>query len=287
MAFKASKTRGRRTQPVAKGTQLIANAGIADAYAKSIKELIDAMMKDYRSELSAGEKHPDVEELYSGDASPTSFFKRILGRLDKKWRGVFTSFAKRHAEAFTKQVNNYSAFSTNHSLKQLGLDNPKDATTQRMSESIAAAIQENVALITNIQESYAKDIEGYVFRSIASPNPTENGIDQLMGNLMDTGDMSKRRAQLIAQDQNLKLYSALNKERMESNGVEKFQWKHSSAGKYPRHTHMEREKEDVGYGPGIFRFDSPELWEGPESDRGLPGQAIRCRCRMIPVIDLS
>jgi uncharacterized protein with gpF-like domain len=286
MAFKASKARGKRKEPVARGTQLVPNAALKEAYAKKIKTLIDRMVDDYKDELFQGFGHKDVEFFYGEDASTTAIFKRILGRLDRKWRGVFAAFAKTHANWFASKVNTYSSFTVKHSLKSLGLAEPKDINTQNIKETLQATIAENVNLITNIQEDFAKNIEGLIFRSIASDNPEDNS-PAVIRELMERGNMTKRRATLIAEDQNSKLYSALNSERMQQNGVELFGWKHSSAGKYPRESHIAREKEDVGYGPGIFRFDSPELWEGPKADRGLPGQAIRCRCRMIPIIQLG
>lgn len=263
------------------------NAGIRDEYERGMHILIAKMEEDYRRELTRGFRHEDVEDFYTEDASVTAIFKRLLQRLDRKWRSRFADFAKEHAARFTAKVNTYSSFTTIHSLKQLGLDKPKDVNTEKLAETLRSAALENANLITNVQADFAKSIAGDVFRSIASPVPSENGSDKVLAALTERGAMTKRRASLIAEDQNSKLYSALNAERMNQNGITKFRWKHSSAGKYPRESHIERQKENVGYGPGIFRFDSPELWEGPKSDQGLPGQAIRCRCRMIPVIDLS
>lgn len=288
MAFTASKERKRKSrEPVAQGKPLVANAGLEDAYSSELKKLIDRMVADYRAELSDAFNAPPVEEHFTEDASATHYLKRTLQKLDRKWRTIFAPFAKRHAEAFTAKANKYSEFSAKHSLKQLGIDEPKDAQTAEIKETLQASIQENVALITNIQEKFANDIEGVVFRSVASNNPEEQGSDKVLSFLMDQGNMTKRRAQLIAEDQNSKLYTNLNKVRMEQNGVSKFKWRHSSASKYPRESHIRREKDDIGYGPGIYRFDSPELWEGPENDQGLPGEAIRCRCRMIPIIDVD
>lgn len=287
MAFKASSIRQRKRKPLAQGKALVANAGVADAYAKSMTDLVARMEEDYRKLFHSGFKDESVVEFYGEDASPSAILKRILGRLDRKWRGVFTTFAKEQAAKFTDKVDTHSSFQARYVLKGMGLENPKDANTEKMRETLQASIAENVSLITNIQEKFATDIEGVVFRSLASSDPKETGTNSVMKALMERGDMSKRRAQLIAQDQNNKLYSALNAERMQQNKVELFKWKHVAGNKTSRQTHVERQTDDVGYGPGIYRFDSPELWEGPEADRGLPGQAIRCYCRMIPIIDLD
>lgn len=288
MAYRASKERKRKgREPLVQGKQLVASAALDDAYSSELKSLIDRMVKDYRAELSQAFDAPPVEDHFTEDASATHYLKRTLQKLDRKWRSVFVPFAKRAAENFTAKANKYSEFTAKHSLKSLGIDKLKDAPTKEIQETLLSSIQENVALITNIQEKFANDIEGVVYRSVASNNPEELGSDKVMKFLMEQGDMTKRRATLIAEDQNSKLYTNLNKVRMDQNGISKFRWKHSSASKYPRHTHIERQTQDVGYGPGVFRFDSPELWEGPENDQGLPGEAIRCRCRMIPVVDID
>jgi uncharacterized protein with gpF-like domain len=288
MAFKASKERKRKArEPIAQGTQLIASAAISDAYGSDLKALIDRMVKDYHAELSAAMQAPSAEGVLTEDASVTGLMKRTLQRLDRKWRGIFAPYAKRAAEAFVAKTDKYSQFSAKHSLKSLGIDQPKDVKTQEIKNSLQSAIEQNVSLITNIQEKFATEIEGVVYRSIASSNPEELGADKIMDFLKDREGMTKRRAQFIAEDQTSKLYTALNKSRMEQNGVSKFKWKHSSASLHPRQTHIDRQYQDVGYGPGIFRLDSPELWEGPEQDQGLPGEAIHCRCRMIPIVDLD
>lgn len=286
MAFRASKERKAKAKPVAQGGQLIANAGIEDWYYKSLKNAIQEMTDEYRRELVRAFSKRDVQAYYTADASPISIMKRTLRRLNTKWREVFAAFANTHATSFAKKGDDFAAFSSRHSLKKLGIDDPKDATQFALGEILKSSIAENVALITNIQQDFANDIEGTVYRSLASNNP-DSGSQAVVEHLKTREGITDRRAKIIARDQNSKLYTNLNKVRMEANGVEKFRWKHSSAGKVPRHTHIDRERQDVGYGPGVFRLDSPELWEGPRNDQGLPGEAINCRCRMIPIISLD
>lgn len=286
MAFRASKERTRRRKPIAEGRQLIPNAGLEEWYRKELDRQIREMVADYKKELGYAFRKKPVVKYYAEDASPTSIMTRSLRRLRTKWEDVFERFSKRTAENFAAKGDDYSKFSSKHSLKSLGLDNPKDPKASIISEAVKASIQENVALIKNIQQDFAQDIEGNVYRSLASNDP-EQGTNFVMKELIERGEMTKRRAHTIARDQNSKLYANLNKARMEANGVEKFEWVHSSAGKVPRQSHIERQYQDVGYGLGIFRFDSPELYQGPKNDRGIPGESINCRCRARPVLDLS
>lgn len=284
MAFSASKERKRKTKPLATGKQLVANAGIEAWYRDDLDALIGDMLADYRAELQDAYKKRTVKEYYTADASATSIMNRTLRRLRTKWTEIFGKFADRHALMFADKANRYSEFSAKHSLKSLGLDDPKDAKKSEIRDVLQASIAENVALIKNIQQDVANDVEGAVYRSLASNDPTQ-GTTAVMEELVERGGITRRRAAVIARDQNSKLYTNLNKARMEANGVEKFKWKHSSAGKTQRRVHVDRQTQDVGYGPGIFRFDSPELWEVRQADAGLPGEAINCRCRMVPVFD--
>jgi uncharacterized protein with gpF-like domain len=64
---------------------------------------------------------------------------------------------------------------------------------------------------------------------------------------------------------------------MDQNGVEEFEWLHSSAGKVPRQTHVDKDGM-------VFKVNDPRLWEGPKADQGPPGWAINCRCRAVPII---
>lgn len=287
MAFKASTERGRKKKVAGEGKQLFINAGVEAWYRKELDREILAMTQDYREAIRGCFENRSVRAFYTEDAAAANVFQGAMTRLRKKWAKRFEDLAKRLAPAFVQKGETYSAFTTKHVLKGLGVMDPNNPKSVDLHNALQASVAENVALITNIQQDFAKGIEGDVYRSIASNNPTENGSSKVMENLLKKEGITKRRAEVIARDQNAKLYTNLNKLRMEANGVKLFRWKHSSAGKTQRHTHLERQRQDVGYGPGIFRFDSPELWEGPQSDWGLPGEAINCRCRMQPIIDPS
>jgi SPP1 gp7 family putative phage head morphogenesis protein len=113
--------------------------------------------------------------------------------------------------------------------------------------------------------------------SLTSPDPEQQGVSGITNALREIGEFSEKRIELIARDQNAKLYASLNIKRLEDNGVEYFRWLHSSAGKVPRQTHLDHDGE-------VYRINDPRLWEGPKADQGPPGWAINCRCRMRPLI---
>lgn len=95
------------------------------------------------------------------------------------------------------------------------------------------------------------------------------------------GGISKKRAALIARDQTSKATTAINKTRMAGLGVKKFKWLHSYGGKEPRPLHK-----DVLNG-NIYSMEDPPVIDERTGERGLPGQLINCRCRMVPVIEFK
>jgi SPP1 gp7 family putative phage head morphogenesis protein len=157
------------------------------------------------------------------------------------------------------------------------MDNPVSEYTKNIRNTLQASVDFNHTLVTGIQNDIHEKIFSAVMLSLTSPNPEEQGASGIFNAIMKTKQFSKDRAELIARDQNSKVYASLNTERMRQAGVEKFRWIHSSAGKVPRQTHLDKDGE-------IFDIDDPRLWEGPKADRGPPGWAINCRCRAAPVI---
>lgn len=67
---------------------------------------------------------------------------------------------------------------------------------------------------------------------------------------------------------------------MASAGVKKFEWIHSGGGAEPRELH-------VSYDGQIFDLDNPSIIDRRTGQRGLPGQLIKCKCKMRPVIDFT
>ncbi|USN16338.1 head morphogenesis protein [Luteibacter phage vB_LflM-Pluto] len=279
MAFKASKVRKKRDRlPVAEGTQLFTSAAIREWYEGQLRAITRAMLGDYEKTIEGATKTKTAKQFFAQDASAASIFNEVLAALDKKWLNIFKNYAKVTAAAFTEKVDKHSKSTVWHSLSVAGVDAPAMAYTEAVSNTIKAAQDFNNTLITSIQEETHQQIYTSVMLSLTSPDPTQQGLQGIAAGLREAGIKSEKRIDLIARDQNSKLYASLNTERMKQNGVEKFRWVHSSAGKVPRPSHVAKDGK-------IFLVDDPELWTGPKADQGPPGWAINCRCRAVPVID--
>lgn len=279
MAFKASKERKRRAPgPVAEGTQLIASAAIRDWYQAQLRAITVSMLEDYKKTIGAALETKSLQRFYSQDASAQAQLSDVMAALNKKWISLFKTYAKATAEAFAEKVDKHSRSTCWHSLSTAGVQQPRMGYLESVSNTLGAAQKFNNTLITGIQADVHEKIFNSVMLSLTSPNPEEQGTSGIENALKKAGTFSRARIELIARDQNSKLYSSLNIERMKDNGVDKFKWIHSSAGKTPRPSHVSKDEE-------IFAMDDPRLWTGPKADQGPPGWAINCRCRAVPVID--
>lgn len=134
-----------------------------------------------------------------------------------------------------------------------------------VGDAIAKAREANIALVDKAHGEYANQIRDIL-------NDPENfglRVEELKDMLLERGDVSESRAELIARDQTLKLNGAISATRQQAAGVEQYVWS-TSLDDRVREEHAELEGQ-------TFSWDSP-----PEP--GHPGEDIQCRCVAIPVV---
>jgi SPP1 gp7 family putative phage head morphogenesis protein len=277
MAFQARKTRERkRPDPVGQGKPLTPSAPIRIWYQNQMWSVVKPMLEDYRTTIKAALEDPEVARFYAMDDTST-ILQRTLNALNKKWSDIFRGFAAQLSPKFVAKVDAQSKSSTWYSLSAAGVEQPRQAYTESVANTLQSSVDFNHTLITKIQEDVHEELYNSIMLSLTSPNPEEQGMSGIQNALNKVGITSKKRVDLIARDQNSKVYTSLATERMRQNGVEYFEWMHSSAGKVPRQTHVDKDGM-------VFQVDDPRLWTGPKADQGPPGWAINCRCRMKPLI---
>jgi len=121
-------------------------------------------------------------------------------------------------------------------------------------------VAENTALIKDVPEKLAKDIEAIIRRGTMAGA----SVRDLQKQIRDRWPMTEHRAKLIAQDQTLKLNASLTRHRLEGVGVKKYTWR-TVRDERVRHSHAEREGKVYS-------------WDKPPPD-GNPGTPVRDRCR--------
>lgn len=266
-----------------KGTRLALPAGVADRYRAKLQFLANRMTIETAREFVMLWKHDDVQAYlaaHSGvamDISPASQARLLAAKLKARFDQLFNENAKTYAESMVDQANNASSANVFMSLKELsgGLSfKTKGVMTPVMREFLKATVAENVSLIKSIPSEYFRKIEGQVNRSIISGG----GLQQLTEYFVEQHGVEERRAKTIAIDQTHKAYNGLNKGRMQAVGIKAFQWIHSGGGLHPRPHHL------YDLNGKTFTWDKLPIIDLDSGERGIPGQAINCRCTMVPVV---
>lgn len=272
-----------------RGQQLNYNASQQARYKRALMELVQQMTEETKTKVirlfnssTAQEFHEQQQEAEAMDASVASMARKLMNQLLGKFTALFASKAATIAENMVAGASQTSATTLHTSLKQLsgGLSLKTSVVPEGMEDVSKALITENVNLIKSIPQQYLKDVSTQVYNSITFGR----GIADLVPAIQKAAGVVSRRTRNIALDQTRKAYNSINKQRMQSIGVKQFEWRHSGGGHHPRPSHQKM------HGV-IFDFDRLESQQAalgvPDDDRGIPGQAINCRCTMTPVLNFE
>jgi SPP1 gp7 family putative phage head morphogenesis protein len=276
---------------ILRGQQLNYNASLQRKYTLELKKMTKKMIDETNKQLKKLFNGEIADDFFSQqeniqkiamDASISSQARILTNYLLSKFNKLFSSKSKDLASKMVINSSEVSKSTLHSSLGKLsgGLSIKTGIIPTGMEDVSTAIIAENVSLIKSIPQEYFKNVTGAVMRSIT----TGNGIHDLAPEIQKYGKQTQRRAQNIALDQTRKAYNNINKQRLVSIGVKKFEWIHSYGGVSPRKSHIKID----GH---IFSFENLEAEQAelgvPESDRGIPGNPINCRCTINPVIDFS
>lgn len=286
-----------------------ANAGVHAWFRKRLDQEIDRMHRAvfwwvraaYRKQLDRIELAQDswpawqaraarwvelrtpIVELWDGewvhlpplamDAAPADLLEEVLAALRARWGQRFDRLAEEIAESFAKRAGATTDQAIEAALRAAGM-RVKFQISKAQSDQLAAAVQENVALIRSIPEQYLLGVEGAVMRSVREGR----NLAPLVAELQKTYGSTKKRAALIARDQNNKATAFLTKTRQLEIGVEQAVWVHSGAGKEPRPSHVKAGRDQVVY-------NVAEGWLDPALGKRIwPGTEINCRCTCRSII---
>lgn len=284
LAPKKQQWLGKRTVNL-KGTQLNYNVSQQLRYQRALLKLTREMTQEVTRRILSLFKTNNSKEFFKQqkkatmDASITSKSKKLMNELTKKFTQLFKQQAPTLADNMLNGSLKTSETNLKTSLKQLsgGLTLNTGVIPAGMEDVGKAIVAENVSLIKSIPVEYLDDIQGAVMRSITAGE----GAPDLEPLLKKYSGQTDRRVRNLALDQTRKAYNSINKQRMQSVGVKKFEWVHSGGGQHPRKSHQELDGK-------IFSFDDLPL-KGEEGfvNGQYPGQAINCACTMVPVIEFE
>jgi SPP1 gp7 family putative phage head morphogenesis protein len=245
------------------------NVGIEVKYRQRLTSLIAEMHKSLIYWLAA--TYRSNEPVLAQDTLPANALQKALKELRQRWEKRFEEMAPKLAEYFTKDVSQRSDASLQRILKQGGMS-VKFKSTRAQKDVVAAAVHENVSLIKSIPQRHLDEVEGLVMRSVQRGR----ALGELSKELQQRFGTTKRRAALIARDQNNKVSGTLQRARYVELGVQRALWVHSGGGKHPRPTHVKNSGKT---------FDVVNGWLDPAINKRIwPGSEINCRCVSRPVI---
>ena len=203
------------------------------------------------------------------DASPAVFMRDAMRKLASRWTKSFDRIAQKLADRFSTDAMKNSDVSLRNALDTAGFT-VEFKMTAPMNNALQATITENVGLIRSIPEKYFTEVEGLVMRSVARGRD----LSFLTNELQKRYGITRRRAALIARDQNNKATSVMQSARQRSLGITQGIWRHSHAGKEPRPSHVKADGEKFDLNKGMY-LDGKWV---------MPGEEINCRCTWSPVI---
>lgn len=146
------------------------------------------------------------------------------------------------------------------------------APTEEIGAAMREAATANVALIKSIPDEYLGKVKSTVEKAWTAGQRWET----LNGEIARIGQITERRARVIARDQVGKMNASFNEVRQTSVGIAEYSWSGVlDRRERPSHVAMEG---------SVQRWDSPPLVDG---ENVHPGEAVLCRCGAIPRVNFS
>lgn len=240
-----------------------ASAGVKAKYQAKLDALIAEMQADIVAEISSTyrENPPELAE----DASPARTLQALIARLTRKWQDQFAAAAPELADYFATAATDRAEGALRRILKKGGWTVKFDPT-RATNDVFQATLAENVGLIRSIASEHLSEVQGLVMRSVAAGRNLSTLTDELQHRYAIT----RRRAKLIALDQNNKATSSIVRTRQIELGLTEAEWMHSGGGKHPRPLHVKAGREKLRY----------DLRKGAYIGGKwiFPGEEINCRC---------
>lgn len=254
----------RKRTPTGKSKVLAAvhpNSGIEAAYRRKLDALVAEMHKSVLFWLSAAYKATPPK--MAADASPAEMLRRAFARVARRWQRRFDDMAPNLAKYFATASMERADGALASILKEGGMT-VEFKMTPAVNDAFRATLFENVNLIKSIPQQYLTQVQGSVMRSVQ----TGRDLGVLRKEIEARYELTRKRATLIAKDQNNKATAVITRARQSELGITQALWMHSSAGKHPRASHVAANGKPYDVAKGMF-LDG--VWT-------FPGHEINCRC---------
>ena len=272
---KQTRSRVRHTKTI---RPLRPSAGLEAWYRRELKKAVKEMSHSVEYWLRAVYRRRE-DEIIAEDASPAWNIWEDLKQTMRRWQKYFDELGERLARRFVGRLSKAEKARFEQALKDAGWT-VKFRTPRGVNNILQSAIIENVNLIKSIPEHYLTDVQSIVNVGI------QNGkdLDYITRELHKRYEITERRANMIARDQNNKVTAALDREHASNLGITEAVWVYTYGSKEPRHTHVEMDGKRFKLSEGLYD-------PNPKVARKIqPAELINCRCMyrmLLPEMDYS
>lgn len=238
-----------------------ANRGVEAAYRRRLEKLVEQMQRSiaYWVRAAYRQNEPEVAQ----DESPAMALRKRMNRLARIWQRRFNEASQPVAQEFAEKAMTAADISLRDALRQKGFS-VEFQMSRAANDVFQATIGENVGLIKSIASEHLQDVQGLVMRSVQQGRK----LDDLTQDLQKRYQVTRRRAEFIARDQNNKATATITRVRQQSLGITQAKWMHSAGGKHPRQSHVEANGKVYDVDKGMY-IDGAWI---------RPGELPNCRC---------
>ena len=214
-----------------------------------------------------------------------------IDELLRQYRELLKPWAAQTAERMLADVNRRDAAGWHKLGREIGQALGEEITSAPTQGAITDLYNYQIEQILKLPEDAAQHIrESRAFSAEIIQQmrgPAEEAMvggrrwEDLTQKVRSEGLHVQSSAETVARTETARAASTLQAVRAKHIGSELFHWR--TANDYEvRDLHRELAVRNVGYGPGIYRWDDPpELDDGRP---GLPGTIWNCRCYAAPVL---
>lgn len=245
------------------------NAGVQAWYRRRMDAAIKEMQDSLLYWLKANYRSAGLADGLAQDDSPAMIMRKAMRSLSQRWQARLANLADTLGKSFADRALTNSDVSLRNAMETAGAS-VQFKMTAEMNDAYQAVIGEQVGLIKSIASEHLSEVEGLVMRSVQRGRDLGELTEQLQARY----GITKRRAALIARDQNNKATSVMQSARQQALGIKQGIWRHSGGGKTPRHSHVMANGKTFDLAKGMLIDDE---WI-------MPGEKINCRCGWSPVI---
>lgn len=243
------------------------SAAVEAAYRRKLLDMIDAMHKTVMFHIKADWKKSGL----AMDLDPRAQMDAAVRKMAKQWMDNFKSQSKSIADGFSNGTLSHHDRAFKASMRKAGFT-VRPQIDKAIRRELDDRVDENIGLISSIPEEYMDGLKMRIMDSIEKGR----SMTELMDHLEGLHGMTKRRAAIIARDQNNKATAIIHRVRQKQVGINKAKWVHTAASIHPREEHIMFDGQTYNVDEGMYsEVDGEFVW---------PGTPINCGCTCMSII---